>query len=76
MFVAERVEYEAFFGNKGVTVRRNPISCGRRTKAPRYQSKLILKKAIAHMHRSKSSQIHNKNSLKKAKTLSTIIANF
>jgi hypothetical protein len=47
MLATERVEYEALFGNKGVTVRRNPINCGRRPETPRYENKLITKKAIA-----------------------------
>jgi len=49
MLVTERVEYEAFFGNEGVAVRRNPIK-------PRYEIKLIIKKAIAQPLRRKNNQ--------------------
>jgi hypothetical protein len=60
MLVTERVEYEAFFGNEGVAVRRNPINCGRRVKAPRYEIKLIIKKVIARPLRRKTNQIVEK----------------
>jgi hypothetical protein len=35
VLVAERVEYEAFFGDEGVSVAWNPVRCGSRFNAPR-----------------------------------------